>query len=184
MTTRHRMTSVIDGNTTVFTRLFDAPRERVWRAWTDPAMMCQWWGPQGFTCPEASMDLRAGGAYRLVMRGPDGTEFPVKGVFLEVIEGEKLVMTDVTDDMPKAWLEQARALGSGDGTRLPESYWTVSFESRGRQTLLRITTHFASEADREAMVRMGMVDGWAESLDKLDVVVAAPRAGAPGADPA
>lgn len=188
MTSRHRMTSVIDGNTTVFTRLFDAPRELVWRAWTDPAMLCQWWGPQGFTCPDASMELRVGGEYKWVMRGPDGTEFPVKGVFLEVIEGEKLVMTDVADDMPTAWLEQARAQvfgrGSGDGSRLPESYWTVSFESRGRQTLLRITTHFASEADRDAMVRMGMVDGWAESLDKLDDACVLSSPSPIGTDPA
>lgn len=172
MNSSHRMTSSVDGSTTVFTRLFDAPRELVWKAWTEPAMMCQWWGPQGFTCPEASMDLRVGGEYRIVMRGADGTEFPVKGVFLEVIEGEKLVMTDVADDMPKEWLEQARDFGSGDGTKLPESFWTVSFESRGRQTLLRIVTHFASEADRDAMIKMGMVDGWAESLDKLDATLA------------
>lgn len=173
MTQRHRMNSSIDSNTTVFTRLFDAPRALVWQAWTDPEMMCQWWGPQGFSCPEAVMDVRVGGEYRLVMRGPDGTEFPVRGVFLEVIAGEKLVMTDVADDMPKDWLAQARAFGSGDGSKLPDSFWTVTFESRGRQTLLTIATRFASAADRDAMVRMGMVDGWAESLDKLDSALAA-----------
>lgn len=173
MSARHRMNSAIDGNTTVFTRLFDAPRDLVWKAWTDPAMLCQWWGPQGFTCPEARMDLRVGGEYKFVMRGADGTEFPVKGIFLEVVEGEKLVMTDVADDMPKEWLERARAHGSGDGTRLPESFWTVTFESRGQQTLLKIVTQFASEADRDAMVKMGMQEGWAESLDKLDDVLVA-----------
>lgn len=173
MNQRLRMNASINAKSITFTRLFDAPRELVWRAWTDPAMLCQWWGPKCFTCPEALMDLRVGGAYKWVMRGADGTEFPVKGVFLEVIEGQKLVMTDVADDMPKEWLDQARALGSGDGTQIPESFWEVKFESRGQQTLLTITTHFASEADRDAMLKMGMEAGWAESLDKLEDALAA-----------
>jgi uncharacterized protein YndB with AHSA1/START domain len=168
----HRMSALLDGSTTVFTRLFDAPRELVWKAWTEPTMLCQWWGPKDFTCPEAVMDLRVGGEYKLVMRGSDGTEFPVKGVILEVVPSEKLVMTDVADDMPKAWLEQAKAFGSGDGGRLPQSFWSVTFEARGQQTLVRITTQFASEADRDAMIRMGMEEGWAESLDKLDAALA------------
>lgn len=172
MSLHRRMNASLNGNVIVFSRLFDAPTELVWRAWTDPAMLCQWWGPKGFSCPEAQTDLRVGGAYTWVMRAADGTEFPVKGVFLEVIEGEKLVMTDVADDMPKEWLAQAKDWGSGDGTKLPESFWEVRFEPRGEQTLLTITTHFASEADREAMIRMGMEAGWAESLDKLDDALA------------
>jgi len=174
MAARHKMTSKVEDNVVTFTRLFDAPRDLVWRAWTDPAMLMQWWGPQGFTCPAAELDLRVGGAYRFVMKGGDGTEFPVKGVFREVVTGEKLVMTDVADEMPAEWLKQAQSMGSGDGAKLPDSYWEVRFEARGTQTLVTIVTHFASNADRDAMIKMGVVDGWAESLDKLeDAVLAA-----------
>jgi uncharacterized protein YndB with AHSA1/START domain len=173
MHARHKMTAEVKEKVTVFTRLIDAPRELVWKAWTHPVMLRQWWGPQDFTCPSAELDLRVGGTYRFVMRGPDGAEFPVKGVFLEIVSGEKLVMTDNADHMPDEWLKQAQSLGSGDGTRLPDSFWTVTFEARGRQTLITLSTHFSSNADRDAMIKMGMEGGWAESLDKLDSAVAA-----------
>jgi uncharacterized protein YndB with AHSA1/START domain len=77
----------------VFTRTFDAPRERVFKAWTDPKLMAQWWGPHGFTNPVCDMDVRPGGAILIHMQAPDGTVFPMKGVFHEVVEPERLVFT-------------------------------------------------------------------------------------------
>jgi len=65
------------------TRAFDAPPTLVWKAWTDPKMMAQWFGPRDFTNPVCELDVRVGGSLRIVMRGPDGNDYPMKGVFLE-----------------------------------------------------------------------------------------------------
>ena len=70
--------------TVVITRVFDAPRALVWQAWTDPKMMGQWFGPRGFTASVPELDVRVGGALRIVMHGPDGNDYPMKGVFREV----------------------------------------------------------------------------------------------------
>ena len=78
----------------VLTRLIDAPREKVWRAWTDPELLKHWFAPLPWTTPEADFDVRPGGASLIVMRDPDGNEFPNRGVFLEVVPNERLVFTD------------------------------------------------------------------------------------------
>src|SRR5258705_11639360 len=72
------------------TRLVGAPRELVFRAWTDPKHLAQWWGPRGFTNPVCEVDLRVGGALRIVMRAPNGTEYPMRGVFREIVAPERL----------------------------------------------------------------------------------------------
>ena len=77
----------------VITRVFDAPRSLVFKMWTDPKHMAHWWGPKGFTNPVCEMDVRPGGAWRIVMRGPDGGEHPAKGVYREVVAPGRLVMT-------------------------------------------------------------------------------------------
>ena len=78
----------------VLTRIIDAPREKVFRAWTDPALLVQWFAPLPWTTPHAELDVRPGGASLVVMRGPDGNEFPNRGVYLEVVPNERLVFTD------------------------------------------------------------------------------------------
>src|SRR5471032_910445 len=83
------------GRELVLTRIINAPRERLFKAWT--TQLPQWWGPHGMTTPFVEMDLRAGGVFRTVMRAPDGTEYPTKGVFLEVVPNEKIVFTDAFD---------------------------------------------------------------------------------------
>ena len=77
----------------VLTRVFNAPRERVWKAWTDPNQVAQWWGPAGFTNPRCEVDVRPGGVLRIDMRGPDGTVYPMSGVYREVVSPERLVFT-------------------------------------------------------------------------------------------
>src|SRR5688572_19791442 len=84
----------------VLTALIDAPREKLFRAWTEPALIKQWFAPLPWTTPHAEMDVRPGGATFMVMRGPDGQEFPVPGTILEVVKNEKLVFTDA---YTKAW---------------------------------------------------------------------------------
>src|SRR5205085_2306725 len=74
-----------------FTRIFDAPRALVLGMWTDPKHVAQWWGPRGFTNPVCEMDVRPGGALRIVMRAPDGTEYPMPGIFRDVVAPERLV---------------------------------------------------------------------------------------------
>ena len=69
----------------VVTRVFDAPRALVWRAWTEPKMLAQWFGPRGFTSSVPELDLRVGGALRIVMHGPDGNDYPMQGVFREIV---------------------------------------------------------------------------------------------------
>src|ERR1700732_4346975 len=84
----------------VLTRVIDAPREKLYRAWTDAALLKQWFAPLPWTTPSAELDVRPGGANMIVMRGPDGNEFPNRGVYLEVVENERLVFTDAYSE---AW---------------------------------------------------------------------------------
>jgi uncharacterized protein YndB with AHSA1/START domain len=154
----------------VISRVFDAPRERVYQAWTDPKRMAQWWGPKDFTNPACTIDARPGGAFRIVMRGPDGAEFPYAGVFREVVPSQRLVYADDCSHMPDEWHD---LIDPNRDKRAPkprlESVTTVTFEalSDGR-TKLTVRTLFASVAVRDAMIRMQMTEGWTESLDKLE----------------
>src|SRR5690606_6855999 len=85
----------------VLTRIFAAPREKVFRAWTDPELLKEWLVPRPWTAASVQLDLRPGGASLCVMREPDGKEYPNPGVYLEVVENEKLVFTDA---YTKAWM--------------------------------------------------------------------------------
>ncbi|WP_296435047.1 MULTISPECIES: SRPBCC domain-containing protein, partial [unclassified Rhizobium] len=78
----------------ILVREFDAPREKIFKAWTDPELMKEWFVPRPWTISDAKLEVRAGGANLIVMRSPEGQEFPNRGVYLEVIENEKLVFTD------------------------------------------------------------------------------------------
>jgi uncharacterized protein YndB with AHSA1/START domain len=77
----------------VLSRVFDAPREMVWEAWTDPKQVALWWGPKGFTTTIEEMEVRPGGVWKQVMHGPDGAEYPNKSVFLDVVPYERLAYT-------------------------------------------------------------------------------------------
>src|ERR1700736_5498843 len=84
----------------VITRDFDAPRGLVFKAWTRPEHMVHWWGPKGYTTPTCEMDVRPGGALRLCMRSPEGTDFWVRGVYREVVEPERIVFTGASEAEP------------------------------------------------------------------------------------
>ena len=83
----------------VLTRVFDAPRELVFKLWTDPKHVAQWWGPHGFTNLVCELDLRPGGAILIDMRGPDGIVYPITGVYQEVVRAERLVFTSAALDL-------------------------------------------------------------------------------------
>jgi uncharacterized protein YndB with AHSA1/START domain len=157
------------------TRWFDAPRERVWRAWTDPQELAAWWGPHGYTNPVVEADMRPGGRLRIVMRSPDGVDFPAVGEFLAVEPPSRLVFTDdVGDEAPAEWrasLDEKRP-SSPPGSPL-RIVVEVTLEERDGGTLLTVTDTFASDEDRDAIMRDGAVEGWSESMERLEALVTA-----------
>lgn len=156
----------------LISRVFDAPRALVFRSWVEPARMARWWGPEGMTNPVCELDVRPGGAYRIVMRSPDGDEYPISGVFREVVEPERLVMTMDVSEHPPEWHDMVRAnRARGDDNPAGELLTTVLFEDLGGKTRLTIRTLFETTAIREAMVKMGMNEGWSSSLVRLTALL-------------
>ena len=135
------------------TRVFDAPRALVWRAWTDPAMMANWFGPRGFTSSVPELDLRVGGALRIVMHGPDGNDYPMKGVFLEVAPPERLVYSNIALDK--------------DGNHLLEGETTVTLSEQDGKTTLYLVLHMVGRVPIAPQMLTGMEAGWTQSIDKL-----------------
>lgn len=134
----------------VITRIFDAPRDLVWKAWTEPERMVRWFGPRGFTSTVIKADFRTGGAYRLHMRSPEGNDHWLQGVYREIVEREQLVST-------YAWAD-----AEGKPTR-PETLLTVTLEDRSEKTLL--TLH---QAVFESVTARDLHNGgWSSSLDRL-----------------
>ncbi|MGI8496784.1 MAG: SRPBCC family protein [Gemmatimonadaceae bacterium] len=158
------------GREFVLTRLFNAPRELVFRAWTDPKQLGKWWGPNNFTNPVCELDLRPGGAWRIVMRSPDGVEYPLKGVYREIVEPERLVFTDNWEEHPAEFHQLLRQNGADQS--IQEAINTVTFDDQNGRTLLTLRTLFESAPLRDAMVKMGMTQGWTESFDRLTAVFA------------
>jgi uncharacterized protein YndB with AHSA1/START domain len=140
----------------VITRIFDAPRDLVFKMFTDPIHLARFWGPAGFTSTVREMDLRPGGAFRLDMRGPDGAIYPCEGLYREVIAPERIVYSGGPD------------CGHPCGGGLPpRALVTMTFAQHDGKTTLTIDTRFEAAADRDAAVKMGFNTGWASSLDRL-----------------
>jgi uncharacterized protein YndB with AHSA1/START domain len=157
----------------VITRVFHAPRALVFKAWTDPKHMAQWWGPHGFTNPVCEMDVRPGGAWRIVMRGPDGSEHPAKGVYREVVAPERLVLTIDHSELSEEWHDAVNpSRDKGKGKPGVEGITTITFEEHDGKTTLTIRTRFESAAIRNGLVKLGMAEGWKQSLERLEAVVA------------
>lgn len=110
--------------TVTFTRLFDAPRNLVWRAWTDPKHLAQWFGPEGFTSSVPELDVRVGGSLRIVMRSGDDNDYPMKSEFREVVPPERLVFSNIAVD--------------NEGNHLVEGETTVMLEEQGDKTKLSL----------------------------------------------
>lgn len=140
------------------TRVFDASRALVFKVWTDPQHLAQWWGPHGFTTPVCEFDARVGGALRIHMRGPDGTVYPMQGVIRELVAPERLVFSSVATDTA--------------GKPLLEQLTTVTFvEHDGKTTM---TMHSRAVAVAEAGVGhlQGMEAGWTQTIDRLERLLA------------
>ncbi|MEH1803616.1 MAG: SRPBCC domain-containing protein [Nostoc sp.] len=147
----------------VITRIFNAPRELVFQVWTDPKHVAQWWGPKGFTTRVTELDLRPGGKWRYVMIGPDGTEYPVKGVFREIVPLERIVTSDEFD-------EGFEKIVNAD---LPRGIvMTAIFEDLAGKTKLTLQIMHESVEDRFKHEQMGVIAGWNSSFDCLDEFLA------------
>lgn len=138
----------------VLTRLIDAPREKLYRCWTEPELVKQWFAPLPWTTSSARMDVRSGGSSIIVMRSPDGTEHPNPGVFLEVVPNERLV---VTDAYTEAWIPSAKPLMT----------LVLTFEDEGGQTRYTARARHWNAADCEAHEKMGFHQGWGICTDQL-----------------
>lgn len=151
----------------VISRIIDAPREKVWRAWTEPEHLTRWWGPKDYTSPVCRIDLRVGGKYHYCMRSPDGKDIWSGGVFREVVKNERIVSTDTFMDAEGNVMSPADFGLSPDFPK--ESVVTVLFEDHEGKTKLSIVYQLPeSAAAREAIVSSGMEEGWNQSLDKFE----------------
>ena len=140
------------------TRVFDAPRTVLFKAWTDPVIIAQWWGPKGFTNPVCELDVRVGGAIRIHMRSPDGSVYPMKGEFREIVPPERLVFTNI-------------AVDAADKPII-EGLTTVTFIERGGKTTMTLQTRGRAVVDYAVGYLQGMEMGWSGSIDKLEILLA------------
>ncbi len=151
----------------VVTRVFDAPRELVWKAWTDPKYVMQWWGPEGFTAPVCKMDFRVGGKYLFCMRTPDGQELWTGGEYHEIVLHEKVVLSMYFSDSEGNKVEAAD-YGIEHET-IDDAHDIVLFEDLGNgQTKLTFIGNEAMEKAKES----GQVEGWNQILEKFAAVIA------------
>jgi uncharacterized protein YndB with AHSA1/START domain len=130
----------------VLTRTFDAPRDLVYKVWTDPKHVVLWWGPQGFTTTIHEMDVRPGGAWRYSMRGPDGKDYPFNGEYVEIIAPERLVFVGTIHD------------------KLNHEVWTeILFTDDNGRTKVAVHQVYSFESD----ATRGAPIGWSQQMDRL-----------------
>jgi uncharacterized protein YndB with AHSA1/START domain len=151
---RHTLTLVGDLEMTLV-REFNAPRELVFRLYTDPSLISQWWGPRDIPTEVDYMDARTGGSWRYISTGRDGEKFGFRGEYREVVPPEKIVQTF-------EWEPLAGHI----------SVDTTTFEElEGGRTRMHIHSVFPSREDRDGMIASGMEGGWSESMERLDEVL-------------
>ena len=138
----------------LLTRVFDAPRELVFDAFSKPELMKRWFGPRGFNLVVCNIDLRVGGGFRFVLRGPDGKDMGMRGVYKEIARPERTVHMESFDDYPG------------------ESQVTAVFTEENGKTTLNATVQYPSKEVRDIVLQTGMEHGAAESYDRLAELLA------------
>jgi uncharacterized protein YndB with AHSA1/START domain len=138
-------------------RVFDAPRALVWKAWTEPRHLKEWFGPKDFTNPVCEADVRVGGIMRITMQGPDGTLYPMEAVYDEVIEPERLVWTTDVEH---------------DGNVSFEIHQVTTFVERDGKTEVTLQAFVRRATPESAGALGGMEQGWSQSLDSLEALLA------------
>jgi uncharacterized protein YndB with AHSA1/START domain len=134
-------------NAMVLTRVFDAPAALVYRAWTTKEALAKWWGPKGFTTRVEQLEFKVGGAYRMVMVDPSGTEYPFHGTFKEIVENQRIVFDAIIDHLPA-------------GNEVTSE---VTFVEENGKTLLTVR----QDRPADAMAAKGQREGWSGQLEKL-----------------
>ncbi|HEX9085232.1 MAG TPA: SRPBCC domain-containing protein [Gemmatimonadaceae bacterium] len=132
--------------TLVIKRTFDAPRDLVWKVWSDPEQAKKWWGPDGFTAPVVELDARPGGKWRALMRSPDGKDIWQHGVYREIVPPEKISFTFIWDAQPDH-----------------EMLVSITFAERGKKTEMTFRQGLFESADE----RNGHEGGWSQSFDRF-----------------
>lgn len=152
-------------NEILISRFFEAPREMVWKAWTEPDLVKAWWGPKGYSIPVCKINLKLGGEYHLCMHSPEGQNFWSKGTYLEVVKNEKLVMTDSFSDEEGNILPASAYGMSGDWPS--ELLISVTFDDYEDKTRIVIRHVGTPEGEMTDLTEKG----WKESIDKLSVLI-------------
>jgi uncharacterized protein YndB with AHSA1/START domain len=134
----------------VIERIVNAPRELVWRAWTEADQIAKWWGPNGFTTTIHEMHVRVGGMWRFIMHGPDGTDYPNRIVYREIVKPERLFY-DHSDDKGNDHFQA-----------------TVTFVAQGNRTKVTLRVVFETAQARAAAVKFGAVEGGQQTLARLE----------------
>jgi uncharacterized protein YndB with AHSA1/START domain len=160
MTESSAATTVHEEADIVITREFNAPRDVLWTAWTDAKYIEKWFGPRGFTTRVVRNEIEAGGTTDYIMIGPDGTEYPAKGVIKEIDPPSRIVSTD---EFGEEYQEKNPSLDLPQGMIV-----TCLFDEVADRTRLTIRIAHKSQADRAKHEKMGVVAGWSSSLDKLE----------------
>lgn len=152
------MTAPTANNDLVLTRVMDVPRDKLFRAWTEPELMKQWFAPKPWTTPYVQTDLRSGGASNITMRSPEGQDHPMSGIYLEVVKNEKIVFTDAYTE---GWTPSAKPFFTA----------IVTFEDiGGGKTKYTATARHWRAEDREAHEKMGFHEGWGICADQLEAL--------------
>jgi uncharacterized protein YndB with AHSA1/START domain len=148
-----------DDRELLLTRIIDAPAEKLYRAWTTPELLKQWWAPKPWTTPVAELDVRPGGTGNIVMRSPEGKDEPCPGVYLEVVPNKRLVLTDAYRE---AWMPSGK----------PFMTAIITFDDLGGgKTRYTARVRHWTVADRETHEKMGFHEGWGRCADQLAELV-------------
>ncbi len=145
-----------DRREVVVTRLLDAPRDLVWRAWTETAHLAGWWFPAGWSVGETTIDLRVGGAFHHVVRSPDGVDYRCSATFREIIRPERIVYDGTPDGR-----------NAGGAGMPPGAQVIVTFAEEGDRTRLTVETRFKTAEAASAADETGYAAHWAKGLDQL-----------------
>jgi uncharacterized protein YndB with AHSA1/START domain len=147
-----RTKAYVDGAELVIERIFDAPRDLVWKVMNDPERVTNWWGPHGYTTTVEEMDVRVGGKWRWINHTTGGEDVAFKGEYLEVVPPERIVQTEIFD-----------APGFDDKAAIN----TLTFEDLGTRTKVTARSRFPSVEDLEGALATGMIRGALETYDRL-----------------
>ncbi len=158
MATRNKLDLETDPRAIIGVREFDAPRDLVFSAWTDPGHLAQWWGPNGFTTTTRSFDFRPGGVWRFVMHGPDGRDYQNRITFEEIVPPQRIVYRH----------------GDGSDVEPVQFRQTVTFEDTGGRTRIVWWSDFPSTAERDRVIKeYGAAEGLTQTMARLGEYVAA-----------